>query len=54
MAEHMSHEEFVATAINRVCALSKSIIEEQTPILDGAYEMFGSSLNRVGRTSTGW
>jgi hypothetical protein len=36
----MTHEEFVATATTKVCALAKSIIDEQTPILDGAHKMF--------------
>jgi hypothetical protein len=36
----MSHEEFVATATAGVCALAKSIVEGQTPILVGAHKMF--------------
>jgi hypothetical protein len=36
----MTHEEFVATVIVKVCALAKSILDGQTPILDGAHKMY--------------
>ena len=40
MTGHMTHEEFIAAAKARVCALAKSIIASEIPVLDGAHEMF--------------
>lgn len=39
MSEHITHEEAIAAARSRMCALAREILDEQISVLDGAYEM---------------
>ena len=40
MPGHMTHEEFVAAAASKVCIVATNILDERTPVLDGAQELF--------------
>ncbi len=40
MSEHITPEEAIAAARSKMCMLAREILDEQIPVLDGAYEMY--------------